>query len=187
MTLTRIKASKNLALLRFEAETAIDAAAEAVRRRFATSGKHQIYADKRDEAERLIKAVSTNQALSVEDYPYLVAESQDDEEIISDVAAMTALAQTWLAMDKFWKKAAARVERVTIRAKARARQSNKQADLDAIVEQARADLSSIGTPLPERPKQDTPGNNPTKPPKSPKTGESIVPGPRATPSSPGDQ
>ena len=153
--LTRVKASKNLALLRHEGAVRVDLISDAVRERFATSGKHQIYADKREEAERFLKRTNKNEIPAIEDYPYLVAESQIDPDVISNLNAMTALASAWIDTNKAWKRTAALIERISIRAKADIRNARGQSDIDSIVSAAATSLEAIGEPLPKRPNDKT--------------------------------
>jgi hypothetical protein len=149
--LTRVKASKNLALLRHEGAVRVDLVSDAVRERFATSGKHQIYADKREEAERFLKRTNRNEIPAIDDYPYLVAESQLDPGVITDLDAMTTLANAWVDTNKAWKRTAALIERISIRAKADIRNARGQPDIDRIVSEATASLEAVGDPLPTRP------------------------------------
>lgn len=143
--LTRITATKNVTLNRYEAETAIDAAADRVRARFATPGKHQIYSDKRAEASRYVQEAQTGEP-DLATYPYLSAE-----------VGLTAdtpleLAELWLWMDGLWKGAAAAIEQISLSAKAQVRLSQSQSAIDDIVSEAVATLDGIGDKPPVRPK-----------------------------------
>lgn len=146
MTLTRIVASKNLDLLRYRGEQAIDAAADRTRARFATPGKHAIYADKRNEAIAYLVAAAAGDPIDMAQYPYLAAET--------GVTAPTteALADLWIAMNAQWQMVAAALEQITIAAKAQVRAAASGAAIDAIVSATVAALDGIGTKPPEPPK-----------------------------------
>ena len=146
MTLTRVQAAKNLPLRRYEAETAIDTAADGVRSRFATPNMHQIYADKRNEAERYVTALASGETPDLADYPYL------SKEIGVTAATAEALAQLWLFMDSQWKQVAAVIEQIRVGSKAQVRTAGSAAEIAAIVAQTTATLDAIGDKPPQRPK-----------------------------------
>lgn len=145
--LTRVRSSKNMPLRRHEAENAIDREADIVRTRFATPGKHQIYADKRNEAERYLYDAQQGTPPDLASYPYLSAETGISAETPVD------LAELWIFMDSQWKHVAALIEQITITAKAQVRAAASQAEIDAIVAAAAAYLDQIGERPPERPPQ----------------------------------
>lgn len=144
--MSRITATKNLPLLRHRGEMAVDVVASAVRSRFATADKYQIYADKRAEAERFLEAVANGSEPDAADYPYLSAETG------ISAATMIDLAYMWLAMDAAWKKVAALIERVTQDAKGRIRQAGDEKTISEIAEEAGSVLYALGSPLPTPPK-----------------------------------
>lgn len=146
MTLSRIVAAKNLALLRHRGEVAIDQAADRTRARFATPGKHQIYADKRAEAEAYLAAQAAGTPIDMDRFPYLAAETGATAPTAGDLAAL------WLDMNRQWQQVAAAVEQVSVAAKAQVRAAPGAAAIDAAVAQAAAVLDGIGTPPPEPPK-----------------------------------
>jgi len=146
VTLSRVTAGKNLALLRHRGEAAIDRAAERTRARFATPGKHQIYADKRAEAEAYLAAQEAGEAIDMDRFPYLAAEAGTTAPTPGSLAAL------WLDMNRQWQQVAAAVEQVTVAAKAQVRAAPGAAAIDAVVAQASAVLDGIGTPPPEPPK-----------------------------------
>lgn len=145
--LKRVRASKNLSLNRFEAESSIDRAADTVRTRFATPGKHQIYADKRNEAERYLTEAQSGELPNLAGFPYLSAETGITAETAAD------LAELWIFMDSQWKQVAALIEQITIGAKAQVRTAASQAEIDTIIATAAAYLDQIGERPPERPPQ----------------------------------
>lgn len=147
MTLTRVRSAKNMPLRRYEAENAIDRAAETVRMRFATPGKHQIYADKRNEAERFLTETMNGQQVDLADFPYISAETG------MTATTPSELAQLWIYMDSQWKQVAALIEQITIGAKAQVRLASSQAEIDAITAASAAALDQIGERPPERPPQ----------------------------------
>lgn len=144
--LTRITANKNVTLNRYEAETAIDAAADRVRARFATPGKHQIYSDKRAEAARYVEHVQVGEEPDMATFPYLSAE------VGLTAATALDLAELWLWMDSVWKGAAAAIEQISLSAKAQVRLSQSQSAIDDIVSEAVATLDGFGDKPPVRPK-----------------------------------
>ncbi len=147
LTLTRITATKNVSLNRYEAETAIDAAADRVRSRFATPGKHVIYSDKRAEAARYLEQVANGTEPHMEEYPYLSAEIGMTAETAMD------LAELWLWMDSLWKGAAAAIEQISLGGKGQVRLATSQTQIDSIKAETIAILDGIGDKPPERPKQ----------------------------------
>lgn len=149
MSLTRVRASKNLPLRRYEAEIAIDTAADNVRARFATPNMHQIYADKRNEAERYVTALAGGGAPDLADFPYL------SKEIGVTAETAEALAQLWLFMDAQWKQVAAVIEQIRVGSKALVRTAVGADEIDAIVAQTTATLDTIGDKPPQRPKPTT--------------------------------
>lgn len=155
MKFTRVTATKNLAVNRYEAEQRIDIAAASVRTRFAGRDKHQIYADKRQEADAYIKASAGNRTPDSADYPYLSAE------VGITAPTMLDLANLWIAMDKSWKQVAARIEQVSLRGKAQVRVAAGPPQIRTLVEETLAALEAIGTPPPERP-LDQEGRKPRK-------------------------
>lgn len=146
MSLTRVRASKNMPLRRYEAEVAIDTAADRVRSRFATPNMHQIYSDKRNEAERYVTALAAGETPDLADYPYL------SREIGVTAETAEALAQLWLFMDSQWKQVAAVIEQIRVGSKAQVRAANSADEIDAIVAQTTATLDTIGDKPPQRPK-----------------------------------
>lgn len=148
MTLTRVRASKNLALGKFEAEGAIDEAGRRTRARFATEGKHTVYAEKRSEAEKYMNALASGEApeITTETYPYISNEVGVTAETPLD------LCELWLYMDRIWKPVAATIENITMKAKAEVKAAGSQAALDEIAARAAAYLDTIGDKPPERPK-----------------------------------
>jgi hypothetical protein len=148
MALTRVRAAKDLAFLRYLAEQRIEAAAAATRGRFATPGKHAIYQEKREEARAYLRAVQRNDPIDMDDYPYLAAET--------GITAATpgALAQLWIDRDAAWKQAAPLVEKLSVRAKALARAARGPAEIEQEVQAALAALDAIGDKPPAPPKPD---------------------------------
>ena len=147
--MTRITATKNMPLLRHRGEEAVDQVASQVRARFATSNKHQIYADKRQEAERFLNAVESGEEPDATQYPYLSAETG------VSAATMLDLAYMWLSMDAAWKGVAALIEKIAIDAKIRIRQARNEAEITKIAAETATILTAIGTKPPEPPKADT--------------------------------
>lgn len=147
MALTRVRATKNLPLNHYEAEQAIDAAADRVRSRFATPNMHQIYSDKRNEAERYMTAWATGEKPDLSDYPYLAGETGVTLETPEQ------LAQLWLYMDSQWKQVAAIIEQIRVGSKAQVRAAGSTGEIDQIVVQATSTLDQIGERPPERPPQ----------------------------------
>ena len=145
MALTRVRASKNMPLNRYEAETAIDTAADRVRARFATPNMHQIYSDKRNEAERYLASVP-GEPTDLSDYPYLSAEVGITSQTPQDLAAL------WLFMDSQWRQVAALIEQIRVGSKAQVRTAASADEIDAIVAQTTATLDTIGDKPPQRPK-----------------------------------
>ena len=146
MPLTRVRASKNLPLRHYEAETAIDNAADRVRARFATPNMHQIYSDKRNEPERYVTALAGGETPDLADYPYL------SKEIGVTAPSAESLAQLWLFMDSQWKQVAAVIEQIRVGSKAQVRTATSADEIDAIVAQTTAILDTIGDKPPQRPK-----------------------------------
>jgi hypothetical protein len=141
----RITASKNLPLLRYRGTEAVDQAASEVRARFATATKHQIYADKRNEAERFLTAVESGTEPDASQYPYLSAETG------LSAATMLDLAYMWLAMDAAWKGVAALIEQITIDAKIRISEANDEAAISSIAAETRSTLEALGQKPPSPP------------------------------------
>jgi hypothetical protein len=146
----RITATKNMPLLRYRGEDAVDQVASQVRARFATPSKHQIYSDKRQEAERFLSAIDSGEEPDTEQYPYLSAETG------VSAATMLDLAYMWLSMDAAWKSVAALIEKISIDAKIRIRQARNEAEITKIAVQTEAVLTALGTKPPEPPKADPP-------------------------------
>lgn len=142
----RITAGKNLALLRHEAELAVNLKAAGVRARFATRDKHQIYADKRDEANRFLVLVEMGMDPNDQDFPYLAAETG------ISAPTMIDLAHLWIFMDQSWKSIAASIEQISLSGKIRIRAAAGPAEIDQIVSQTSAILDAIGSGPPVRPK-----------------------------------
>lgn len=142
----RITANKNLPLLIHRGENEIDHAAAQVRLRFATADKHQIYADKRDEAKRFVQEMESGQEPDGADYPYLSAE------IGTTAATMIDLAYMWLFMDGSWKKVSALIEEISIDAKIRVRNAGSAQEISMIVAETKAVLDAVGAPPPIPPK-----------------------------------
>jgi hypothetical protein len=143
---TRITASKNSDLLRYEAEALVDQKAAEVRTRFATSDKHQIYADKRDEANRFLALVETGSEPDGESFPYLTAETG------ISAPTMIDLANLWLYMDNAWKSVASAIEQVSINGKMRIRDETGPLRISQIVSETTTVLDEIGNKPPVRPK-----------------------------------
>lgn len=143
----RITGAKNLTLHKFDAENSIDRKASQVRSRFATEGKHQLYADKRDEANRFLIVVDTGEEPIDEEFPYLVAETG------ISAATMIDLAHLWIFMNNAWKSVASVIEQITTEAKQRVRGATGPPEIQAIVDQTTAVLDAIGQKPPARPKQ----------------------------------
>jgi len=142
-----------MVLRRYEGEGAIDAVSDTVRSRFATPNMHQIYSDKRNEAERYL-AAAAEEVPDLSDYPYLSAEVGITSE------TPQALAALWLFMDAQWKQVAATIEQIRIASKAQVRAASSTAEIEQIVSNTRTLLDGIGDKPPQRP--------PNKPPKRPK-------------------
>lgn len=157
MTLTRIKATKNKDVWRYEGETKVDNKAASVRARFATPGKHQLYADKRDEAVRYLAAAKGQNVPNLADYPFLEAE------VGVSAASPRDLAELWIAMDRTWKKVAAGIEKLTISAKIRIRSARSQAEIDSVISETSKALDAIGEKPPERPGNGKFDRNPNRP------------------------
>lgn len=146
MTLTRVVGRKSLAVPIFDAKAAVDNKAREVRARFATDGKHQVYAEKRDEATRYIAAeAEPGPAPDLTDYPYLAAE------VGITAPNALALAQLWLEMDRQWRQVAATIESISMNAKSQIGGAGSRAEMDAIVASVVATLDGIGEKPPERP------------------------------------
>ena len=145
--LTPIRVGKNMALRRYEGEGAIDAVANDVRARWATPGKHQIYADKRNEAERYLADAHSGAMPDLTQYPYLSAETGLTAETAAD------LAELWIYMDSQWKQVAALIEQISIGAKARVKVAGSPDEIIAIVAEATAALDGIGDKPPQPPKK----------------------------------
>jgi hypothetical protein len=143
--LTSIRVGKNMALRRYEGETAIDAVANDVRARWATPGKHQIYADKRNEAERYLTALQSGTAPDLAQFPYLSAETGITAETAAD------LAELWIFMDSQWKMVAALIEQISIGAKAQVKVAAGPGEIAAIVAESTAALDGIGDKPPKPP------------------------------------
>ena len=150
----RIVARKNLSLLRRNGESAIDRTAGAVRSRFATDDKHQIYADKREEARRYLKAVQDGEQTGEADYPYLYAE------VGITAATLADLANLWISLNNSWRSVSASIEKITLRAKKQIREASGQAAIDLIVSQTSSELDTIGDKPPEPPGKDKNKPNP---------------------------
>jgi hypothetical protein len=143
--LTSVRVGKNMALRRYEGETAIDAVANDVRARWATPGKHQIYADKRQEAERYLTAAQGGTLPDLAQFPYLSAEIGVSAETAID------LAELWIYMDSQWKMVAALIEQISIGAKAQVKVAADPAEIRSIVAEATASLDGIGDKPPQPP------------------------------------
>lgn len=144
--MTRITATKNKPLLQYRGEEAVDQIANQVRARFATPSKHQIYSDKRQEAERFLSAIDSGEEPNADQYPYLSAETG------VSAATMLDLAYMWLSMGTAWKAVAALIEKITIDAKIRIRQARNEAEITKIVAETEAVLTVLGIKPPETPK-----------------------------------
>lgn len=148
MTLTRVVAKKDLSVPIFGAQSAVEEKAREVRARFATDGKHQLYADKRDEAMRYIAADDApGPAPDLSGYPYIAAEV--------GITAPTprALAELWLEMDRQWKRVAAMIESLSLDGKARIRSAGSRAEMDKISAETVTALDGIGEKPPKQPKK----------------------------------
>lgn len=144
----RIVAKKNRPLLYRQGEQRIDEIAAGIRTRFATEDKHQIYSDKRDEARRFLAAVSAGDPTPEADYPYLYAEAGET------APTLQALAELWIAMNTNWRAVSAQIEKITVKAKKRIREADGQKRIDAIIEETRTALDTIGDKPPSPPGKD---------------------------------
>lgn len=145
--LTSVRVGKNMALRRYEGETAIDTVANDVRARWATPGKHQIYADKRQEAERYLTELQSGTPPDLAQFPYLSAEIGISAETAAD------LAELWIYMDSQWKMVAALIEQISIGAKAQVKTAAGPDEIAAIVAASTAALDGIGDKPPQPPKK----------------------------------
>lgn len=142
----RITASKNTALLRYRGQVEIDQKANEVRARFATLEKYQIYADKREEAQRFLAEIDAGGEPDASGYPYLVAETG------LSAATMIDLASMWVAMDASWKGVSALIEEITMGAKIRVGEALDQQAISEIVAEAQETLDVLGDKPPAPPK-----------------------------------
>lgn len=147
--LTVVRAAKNLKLLRYDAEQAIDAAAERTRARFATPGKHTIYDKKLQEGLRYLDAVAAGKTpADLSKYPYMAREVGPGK----TAATAVDLANLWVAMNAAWEQVSPVIEDVSITAKARAKAATTAAAIASVAAAAAAVLDGIGEKPPERPK-----------------------------------
>lgn len=147
MTLTRVVGRKNLNLRSSNAEQIIEAKASEVRARFATPGKHTIYAEKRTEAQRYIDAINSNKPPEdLKKFPYLAREV--------GISAPTPLdlANLWIMMDQAWSQVSPLIEELSIAGKAAVKSAKSQDEIDAIVRSTVDQLDTIGEPAPKEDK-----------------------------------
>ena len=146
--LTVVRAAKNLELVRYDAERAIDAAAEQTRARFATPGKHTIYDKKLQEATRYLDAVAAGKTpADLSKFPYMRREVGPGK----TAATPSELAQLWVAMNAAWEGVSPIIEDISITAKAKVKSARSRADIDSIKDAAAAALDGIGDKPPRRP------------------------------------
>lgn len=139
--LTRLTGVKNKAGMWADAEARIDDKAREVRTRFATPGMDGVYVMKRDEAVRFLDdtaALPEGESLDMTAYPYLSLEGAATGQ---DFAT---LAQTWVIRNAQYAQAGSFIEAIRIAAKAEARSVKSQADINAVVATALAQLDEIG-------------------------------------------
>jgi hypothetical protein len=150
MTMTVIRAGKNLPWLRYEAEEIIEAAAARTRARYATPGKHTVYDRKVQEATRYLALVETGDTpTNLNKFPYM------KREVGPGKTAPTALelANLWAAKNTLWEEISATIEGISVDAKAQARAAGRKEDIDAVTAAAVTALDAIGDKPPERPKK----------------------------------
>lgn len=144
MTLSRIVGKKNMNLRSYKAEQAIEDKAAEVRARFATPGKHTIYAEKRTEAQRYIDAINSNKPpADLKNFPYLA------REVGISAATPLDLANLWIMMDQAWSQVSPIIEEISIAGKSAAKSAKSQDEIDAIVKSAVDQLDAIGEPAPK--------------------------------------
>jgi hypothetical protein len=149
----RITAKKNRPLLYRLGEEQIDGLAAQTRSRFATGDKHQIYADKREEARRYLIAAGTGEQTTEAEFPYLYAEVGETAPNLLD------LANLWLSLNESWRTVSAGIEKITVKAKKQIRQADGQAAIDRVIAEATTALDAIGDKPPQRPKTKGPKNS----------------------------
>jgi hypothetical protein len=148
MSLTRVRATKDLSVPRYEAELNIEAAANSVRGRFATPGKHTIYDRKLQEGTRYLEAVAAGKTPSdLKKFPYMAKEVGPGK----TASTPEALATLWVTMNAAWEDVSATIEEISISAKAAVKTARSRTDIDKIADDARRKLDAIGTPPPQRP------------------------------------
>lgn len=150
MTLTVVRAAKNLPWLRYEAEEIIEAAAARTRARYATPGKHTVYDRKVQEATRYLAAVEAGQTpANLSKYPYMKREVGPGK----TAATALELANIWVGRNAEWEEISATIEGISVQAKADAKAAGRKEDIDAITAAAVTALDAIGDKPPERPKK----------------------------------
>jgi hypothetical protein len=151
--LTVVRVAKNLALVRYDAERAIDAAADQTRARFATPGKHTIYDKKLQEAQRYLDAVATDKTpADLKKFPYMAREVGPGK----TAATPLELAELWVAMNAQWEQVSPIIEDISISAKSQVKSARSRDDIDRIKTAAAAALDGIGERPPERPDKNKP-------------------------------
>lgn len=148
MSLPRIRGTKDLTIPRYDAESTIEDAANGVRSRFATPGKHTIYDKKLQEGVRYLEAVAAGKTpQDLKKFPYM------NKEVGPGKTAPTAeaLATLWVEMNAAWEQVSPSIEEISVTAKAAVKTARSKADIDKIVSDAIEELDQIGTPPPKRP------------------------------------
>jgi hypothetical protein len=146
--LTRIRATKNLDLPRYDAARSVEGAAERTRARFATPGKHTIYDKKLQEAQRYLAAVADGKTpADLKKYPYMERETGPGKTAETPVE----LANLWVSMNAAWEQVSPLIEDISITAKARIRAAGSTGDIRDITEAALSALDEIGEKPPPRP------------------------------------
>lgn len=150
MSPTRIRGTKDLTIPRYDAEQAIEDAANVARSRFATPTKHTIYDRKLQEGTRYLEAVAAGKPpQDLKKFPYM------EKEVGPGKTAPTpeALATLWVTMNASWEHVSATIEQISVSAKAAVRLARSRADIDEITRVAVTELDNIGTPAPKRPRK----------------------------------
>lgn len=152
--LTVVRVAKNLALVRYDAERAIDDAADQTRARFATPGKHTIYDKKLQEATRYLDAIAAGKTpADLTKFPYMRREVGSGK----TAATPEELANLWVTMNAQWEQVSPIIEDISITAKAQVKTARSRAEINAIRNTAASALDGIGDPPPRRP-----GNKPRR-------------------------
>jgi hypothetical protein len=148
MTLTVVRAAKNLPWLRYEAEQIVEDAAARARARYATPGKHTVYDRKVQEATRYLALVQTGDTpQNLAKFPYMKREVGPGK----TAATALELANLWVEKNALWEDVSANIEEISVVAKAQARAAVGKASIDAITNSAVSSLDAIGDPPPQRP------------------------------------